>query len=196
MARLRAIVKKITVVFLILVLLVTVLWFLGSEVSTHSDDYVYNLPFKKGSSHRVIQGYGGWFSHKGVAAIDFYMPVGTPVYAAREGVVYRYKEDSEKGGLLPGNKKQANYLIIKHPDGSFGCYWHLQHNGVVTKKGLVQKGQLIGYSGNTGFVLVPHLHFSVKNTLNYNRDSFVKTKFNTTKGVLSLVRGESYERPL
>jgi murein DD-endopeptidase MepM/ murein hydrolase activator NlpD len=189
-------IKKIAIFFLILLLLVTGFWLLDSAVTDNLDDYVYDLPFSKGSSHTVIQGYGGWFSHKGIAALDFYMPVGTPVYAARAGVVYRYKEDSEKGGPLPGYKKEANYIIIKHPDGSFGCYWHLQHNGVVTKKGRVQKGQLIGYSGSTGFVLGPHLHFTVKNTLNYNKDSFVKTKFNTTKGVLILKRGETYERPL
>jgi murein DD-endopeptidase MepM/ murein hydrolase activator NlpD len=124
------------------------------------------------------------------------MPVGTPVYAAREGIVYSFKEDSKKGGLLPGYKRQANYIIIKHSDGSFGCYWHLQYKGVVIKKGPVQKGQLIGYSGNTGFVLGPHLHFTVKKILNYNKDSFVRTKFKTTKGVLLLKRGESYERPL
>ena len=72
------------------------------------DTYLYNLPFKKGTSHTVIQGYGGWFSHKEIAALDFYMPVGTPVHAARAGVVYAYKENSDKGGPLPGYKRQAN----------------------------------------------------------------------------------------
>lgn len=188
--------KKISIIFLILLLPVIIFWLLGSTVTTNLDTYVYNLPFKEGDSHKVIQGYGGWFSHKGIAALDFYMPVGTPVYAAREGIVYSYKENGEKGGPLPGYKKQANYIIIKHPDGSFGCYWHLQHYGVVTKKGMVKKGQLIGYSGDTGFVLGPHLHFTVKNTLNYNKDSFLRTKFKTTEGVLVLKRGHTYERPL
>lgn len=187
--------KGIVIVFSVLLFSI-IFWLMGSEVTKKTDSYIYDLPFSAGSSHKVVQGYGGWFSHKGIAALDFYMPVGTPVYAAREGFVYSYKEDSDKGGILPGYKKQANYLIIKHTDGSYGCYWHLQHNGVITKHGPVQKGQLIGYSGNTGFVLAPHLHFSVKNRLNYKRDSFVKTKFNTTKGVLVLKRGQTYERPL
>ena len=188
--------KKILVFLLILLLLITAFWLLDSKVTNNLDTYIYNLPFSEGSSHKVIQGYGGWFSHKGISAIDFHMPVATPVYAAREGFVYSYKDDGKKGGLLPGYKKEANYIIIKHPDGSFGCYWHLQYKGVITKKGIVQKGQLIGYSGSTGFVLGPHLHFSVKNTLNYNRNSFVRTKFKTTKGVLILERGKTYERPL
>ena len=62
------------------------------------------------------------------------------------------------------------------------------------KKGSVTKGQLIGYSGSTGFVLRPHLHFAVKRKLNYEKDSFVRTKFRTTNGIRLLKKGETYER--
>ena len=184
--------------FLILLLIITgfiVYLSLGSEVTKNLDTYVYELPFKEGASHKVVQGYGGMFSHKNKAALDFDMPEGTPVYAAREGVVYAYKNDSDEGGLFT-NERKANYIIIKHSDGSFGCYWHLQKNGVVVKRGFVSKGQLIGYSGKTGFALWPHLHFAVKRKLNYEKDSFVRTKFRTTKGVQLLKSGETYERPL
>jgi murein DD-endopeptidase MepM/ murein hydrolase activator NlpD len=54
------------------------------------------------------------------------MPEGTPVYAAREGVIYSFKDDSNEGGPFANYEKKANYIIIKHNDGSFGCYWHLQ----------------------------------------------------------------------
>ncbi len=56
------------------------------------------------------------------------------------------------------------------------------------------KGQLIGYSGATGFTLRPHLHFSVKTKLNYDKDAFVQTKFITTNGIQILQSGNSYER--
>ena len=101
-----------------------------------------------------------------------------------------------KVGLYHNIKKKANYIIIKHDDGSLGCYWHLRKNGVIAKKGYVEKGDVIGYSGKTGFVLRPHLHFTVKRKLNYDKDSFVRTKFRTTQGILVLERGDSYERPL
>jgi murein DD-endopeptidase MepM/ murein hydrolase activator NlpD len=169
---------------------------LKSSVTQNLDAYVYDLPFGKGTSHRVVQGYGGLFSHKHIAALDFSMPVGTPVYAAREGIIYRYKDDSDKGGPFPGYKNQANFIIIKHADGSYGCYWHLEKNGVVVKSGFVARGQLIGYSGCTGFVLSPHLHFSVKRVLNYAMDSFVRTRFKTTGGISLLANSESYERPV
>jgi murein DD-endopeptidase MepM/ murein hydrolase activator NlpD len=67
---------------------------------------------------------------------------------------------------------------------------------VVVKKGAVAKGQLIGYSGRTGFVLRPHLHFAVKRALNYNMNSFVRTRFHTARGIELLESGETYERPV
>src|SRR5688500_12178440 len=187
--------KKI-ILFIVLITVGLVVYFsLSSEVTNNLDSYVYDLPFKEGTKQKVVQGYGGMFSHKNKAALDFSMPEGTPVYAARGGAIYSFKENSNDGGLFKKNE-EANYIIIKHSDGSFGCYWHLQKNGVVVKKGIVAKGELIGYSGSTGFALRPHLHFAVKGKLNYKKDSFVRTKFRTAKGIQLLQNGETYERPL
>src|SRR5215207_6088577 len=49
--------------------------------------YVYSLPYEAGNSHRIIQGYFGPFSHRERAALDFKMKRGTPLLAAREGIV-------------------------------------------------------------------------------------------------------------
>lgn len=188
--------KKIILISLIIIIGLIIYFTSTSEVTDNLDTYIYDLPFKEGTSHKIVQGYGGMFSHKNKAALDFNMPEGTPVYAAREGIIYSFKDDSDEGGPFPGYQRKANYIIIKHSDGSFGCYWHLQKNGVIVKKGTVTKGQLIGYCGRTGFVLLPHLHFAVKHKLNYEKDSFIRTKFRTTKGIMLLERGETYERPL
>jgi murein DD-endopeptidase MepM/ murein hydrolase activator NlpD len=187
--------KKVVLIFLLIAAGVIVYFSLGSKVTENLDSYIYDLPFKEGTRHKVVQGYGGRFSHKHKAALDFYMTEGTPVYAAREGIIYSFKDDSNEGGPFT-NERTANYIIIKHPDGSFGCYWHLQRNGVTVKNGRVAKGQLIGYSGSTGFALRPHLHFAVKLRLNYKMNSFIRTKFRTTKGIEFLERGETYEKPL
>jgi murein DD-endopeptidase MepM/ murein hydrolase activator NlpD len=167
----------------------------GSEVTKNLDDYVYDLPFREGSGYTVVQGYGGLFSHKNKAALDFAMPEGTLVYAARSGTIYNYKDDSDQGGPFSKYQAKANYIIIKHEDGSFGCYWHLKKNGVIVKQGKVNKGQLIGLSGKTGFALQPHLHFAVKKQLNYKKDSFVRTKFRTSNGIEFLVSGKTYQKP-
>jgi murein DD-endopeptidase MepM/ murein hydrolase activator NlpD len=195
MRRFRITFIKLCIVLLILVAAVFIFFSLSSPVTQYTDSYLYELPFEKGSRYRVVQGYGGLFSHKNIAAIDFAMPVGTPIHAAREGVVYAYKDDSNEGGPFAKYKNKANYLMIRHGDGTIACYWHLQQNGVVVKKGAVKKGELIGYSGRTGFVLRPHLHFSVKRKLNYEKNSFVKTKFWTTEGIIFLKNRRKYERP-
>ena len=188
--------KKVIFILLLTIAGLIVYFSVSSKVTNNLDTFIYDLPFREGTRYKVVQGYGRIFSHKNKAALDFGMPIGTPVYAARGGVIYSFKDDNNEGGAFSNYEKKANYIIIKHNDGSFGCYWHLQKNGVVVKKGIVAKGQLIGDSGNTGFVLRPHLHFAVKRKLNYEKDSFVKTKFRTTKGVQLLENGETYERPL
>jgi murein DD-endopeptidase MepM/ murein hydrolase activator NlpD len=187
-----------TIVFILFVFIsaVLVFSFYSTSVTKNIDAYIYNLPFEKGTKHRVVQGYGGLFSHKNTAAVDFEMHESTPIYAAREGTIYTYKYNSDKGGPFSKYKNKANYIIVKHNDGSFGCYWHLKKDGVVAKKGIVAKGQLIGYSGATGFILRPHLHFSVKRKLNYEKESFVQTKFITNDGILILQNGDSYERSI
>jgi murein DD-endopeptidase MepM/ murein hydrolase activator NlpD len=187
--------KKLLLIVVLLIAGTLVYFLSGSEVTRNLDNHIYSLPYAAGSDHRVVQGYGGMFSHKYKAALDFEMAEGTGVYAARGGQVYSYKDDSNEGGPFSKYEKKANYIIIRHADGSFGCYWHLQHHGVLVKKGEVKEGQLIGYSGATGFVVRPHLHFAVKKKLNYDRDSFIRTKFNTSKGVLLPESGSSYTRP-
>jgi len=188
--------KNVFLIFLLIIIALVVYFSLSTKVTNNLDTYIYDLPFKEGTKYKVVQGYGGMFSHKHKAALDFNMPEGTPVYAARGGMIYSFRDDNNEGGPFSKYEKKANYIIIKHNDGSFGCYWHLQKNGVLVKKGIVAKGQLIGYSSNTGFVLRPHLHFAVKLKLNYEKDSFVRTKFRTTKGTQFLEKGETYEKPV
>jgi murein DD-endopeptidase MepM/ murein hydrolase activator NlpD len=193
----RTLIIKKTVLILLLIIASLILYFSSnSKVTNNVDSYIYELPFKKGTKYKVVQGYGGRFSHNHKAALDFNMTEGTPVHAARGGTIYSFKDNSNDGGVLPKYNRKANYIIIKHSDGSLGCYWHLRKDGVLVKKGIVAKGQLIGYSGSTGFVLRPHLHFAVKRKLNYEKDSFVRTKFRTMKGIQLLKKGEIYERPL
>ncbi|MCX6319959.1 MAG: M23 family metallopeptidase [Bacteroidetes bacterium] len=184
------------VLFILTVAFVLSFFYIHTSVTRNLDTHIYELPFQKGTQHRVVQGYGGLFSHQSVAAIDFAMPVGTPVCAARGGVIYSYRDKSREGGIWPRYTNRANFIIIRHDDGSFGCYWHLQHKGVLVKSGRVEAGQVIGLSGATGQVIRPHLHFSVKNTLNYKKDSFVRAKFNTTRGVVLLSNRVVYERPV
>lgn len=97
------------------------------------------------------------------------MDVGTPVVAARSGVVYGdpvrdcpdcncpWGPDPERCPDCCGNK-----IVIEHSDGSRATYVHLKPGGVcVTRGQRVERGDVIGLSGNTGISMAPHLHFQV-----------------------------------
>ena len=157
--------------------------------------FVYALPYAVDTKHRLVQGYFSRFTHRNRAALDFKMKIGTPVYAARGGVVTRVKEDGDKGGLDAAYRQYGNNIIINHNDGTRAGYWHLQHNGIVVNVGdTVQQGQLIGYSGNTGYTAFPHLHFIVWKSEAGNWRQ-IGTRFQTRKRAKYLRPFKKYNRP-
>jgi Peptidase family M23 len=172
-------------------------WHWGVPNNQSADDYSYRLPYNSQESHRVLQGYFGSYSHqKGTFdeyAIDFDMHKGTKVLAARAGVVVAYRDDSDRGGSDSKYIPCANYVIIKHCDGTYGQYEHLRRNGVLVALGdHVEEGQSIGLSGATGHVDVPHLHFAVVQITDTHSGS-IPFKMRTRYGVMpQLDRGEDY----
>ncbi len=90
------------------------------------------------------------------------MPEGTPVHAAREGVVVSVKDDSEKGGSHRKFEDCANMVTVQHADGTMAHYCHLSpHSAKVRVGQKVRAGDWLAASGNTGFTSGPHLHFAV-----------------------------------
>ena len=119
------------------------------------------VPFACGARFPVSQGHatGSHLSHD-TYAWDFRMPEGTPITAARAGVVRLARGDSRIGGCDPKMAKEANYVVLEH-DGDLETQY-LHFSSVVVKVGeRVEEGQLLGYSGNTGWSCGPHLHFKV-----------------------------------
>jgi len=168
---------------------------MGNKNARHNDSYLYSLPFKTGSTYKLSQGFNGKFSHKGnsLYALDFSMPIGTKVYAIREGVVVKLKEDSTKSGNKD-NIKDANYLTVKHNDGTYSKYAHLKYNGVEVKIGdKIKRGQFIAYSGNTGYSSGPHLHFLVFKAKDYKSRQSIKIKFISQSGiVINPIKNKAY----
>jgi len=139
---------------------------------------IYWLPFATNHSESIYQGYNGSFSHQNAYSLDFSHKLGTEVFAARSGKVIVTKHDANQSCLTKDCAKYNNKIIILHDDGTFAEYVHLKKNGVIVEKGDdVRQGQLIGYSGSTGWSKGPHLHFSVfKNNIDGER-TYYKTKF-------------------
>lgn len=145
--------------------------------------YIYSLPYEKGNSHLLIQGYYGIFSHKNRVSLDLTMKRGTKIHAVRDGIVIRAREDNTKGGFSKKYRDFANYIIIQHSDGTRAGYWHLQQNGVLVGIGdRVKQGQLIAISGKTGYAAIPHLHFFVWGYRN-GRWQQIPTRFRTSNGI-------------
>ncbi len=124
----------------------------------------YRLPFADGAAFVISQAAGGNAStHRDVHnrhAVDFTMPVGTPVVAARDGLVVDMQTDRTAGGNSPELLSQANYVTLLHSDGVLSEYAHLNPGEVVRMGRWVTAGTVIGYSGNTGYSSGPHLHFN------------------------------------
>lgn len=173
---------------------------IGNHLAVHDDSSIYLLPYAAIEGFRVTQGYNGSYSHSGPDqyAIDFKMPAGTPVHAARGGVVVKVKNDSGIGGPSRKFEACANYVLIRHSDGTVANYAHLQKGSSTVKAGqTVEAGDRIALSGNTGFTSGPHLHFSVFKTRadGGGRES-LPVKFATAGASgITLVEGSNY-RPL
>lgn len=90
--------------------------------------------------------------------VDLRAATGTKVYAANKGTVTTSGYSSAWG----------NYIIISHGGGITTLYAHLSKRSV-SKDDKVKQGDIIGYSGNTGYSTAPHLHFEIsKNGSTYN----------------------------
>ena len=118
-----------------------------------------------------IQGHATRFTHKNSLrfAVDFALPIGTPIRAARAGIVAALKNHFGPGKLQPKYKTRANYVAIRHEDGTYARYFHLQKDSVCIKRGdTVGRGDVLGNSGNSGYSAVPHLHFDVVDCLEFD----------------------------
>jgi len=126
-----------------------------------AQEYLYPLPWR-GGPFRLTQGANGRYSHFGVKsryALDIAMPEGTPIIAARGGVVVKTENDQSGRGQNPS----GNFVRVLHDDGTMGVYLHLKQGSVSVREGQrVAVGSPLGLSGNTGNSTGPHLHFVIQ----------------------------------
>ena len=142
-------------------------WVPGHPRARHRAGVLYRPPFAAGESYWITQGENGRETHTtpdSMHAVDIALPEGTPVLAARAGIVMDVEDDFFKSGQnLEQFGKRANIVRILHEDGTMAIYAHLQLDSIRVHAGkVVLAGERIALSGNTGFSSGPHLHFAVQ----------------------------------
>ncbi len=150
------------------------------------------LPWQNGVSHTVTQYPGGSTSHQNgtmtSGAWDWYMPVGTELWASQSGKVAK-RVDGNSTGIFSWNSglkswctpfaTTPNYIVVNNDGGGASLYLHLQKGSIPSKLTIgapVKRGELVGKSGNVGYVCSgsnpssppdratagAHLHFQVQ----------------------------------
>jgi len=138
----------------------------GDPQARHRPTQPYRVPFAVAQHYPITQAFPDAATHTGpdsYYAVDFAMPVGTDVFAARGGVVFDVASNNFRAGLdIERDAPAANVVRILHDDGTYAIYAHLNTNTIRVRPGdAVERGDYIADSGNTGYSSGPHLHFAV-----------------------------------
>jgi len=141
---------------------------------------VYSYPIEKGQIQKILTkespAHRKYSDKNGTTydlthAVDFLCKEGTPVKAALDGTVIKIinnltknynKYEPPEEDILSIAEQDGNYVLIKHSNNEFSICSHLRTGSILVKSGQnIKTGEIIGYSGNTGWTIKPHLHFMV-----------------------------------
>jgi len=137
------------------------------------EKYKYSVSSAQGLRNSIPGvGFGGSTLNTYHNAVDFAVPIRTPVYAAKSGTVINCYPGYDNGQKWKGHPSYGGMIEIQHSDGTRTLYAHLIRTDV--KEGdIVEKGQTIGASGGkrgmraSGNSTGPHLHFAVYIDIQY-----------------------------
>ncbi len=130
------------------------------------------------------------YSGKGHTGIDMAASIGTPVKAALGGVI----SGTGNTDLARGCYSYGKWIMIRHANGLSTLYAHLSLINV-NKGQEVYTGEVVGYSGNTGYSTGPHLHFGVYATEGLRITTVANSK-NCTGVIIPLADLKAYLNPL
>ncbi|MDE2995792.1 MAG: M23 family metallopeptidase [Bacteroidota bacterium] len=130
-----------------------------TDLAEEHQDQLREMPAIQPVNGRITSGFGIRFHpvlkvrrmHPG---LDFHAPVGTPIYSTGDGVIDQARSGSGLGRYVKVLHETAGYLTV---------YAHMSKIAPGIREGrTIKRGDLIGYSGNTGLSEAPHLHYEVR----------------------------------
>lgn len=140
-------------------------WKVARGGITRQDSHSWGVP-----SQRYAYDFVSEQSPHEPCSLDQYPAFGRPILAAKEGLVVSkrdcYRDYSQPGtGWIDWRARdpRGNHVVVRHPDGQFALYAHLQQGSVGVQEGQhVSAGDMLGSCGNSGHSTEPHLHFHVQ----------------------------------
>lgn len=119
-------------------------WGAGSGYRNCVTQYFGNTAFAQSGAYNG-QGHNG---------ADFRAPIGDKLLSPADGII-RGVGDTDIGGCVSYGK----WILVEHPNGLSNAFGHLSKT-IVQEGQRVSAGEVIGYTGNTGYSTGPHLHMS------------------------------------
>jgi len=165
---------------------------LGSVLLTEYDTaYQYELPYKKGLTFKIGKGHKGLSCHKYKTALDFIMPKGTEILAARDGIVVYVGDKDENIEFEDRCGQFDNSIYIYHDDGTIAQYSHIKYNSAKVKEGEhVAAGALIASCSNGENKKGSFFHFEcLLPRIGYD-DVYLPTKFKIENGTTTALLKE------
>jgi hypothetical protein len=164
--------------------------------ASHDDGARYAWPFESKDARPLLLGSDGkpppgLRRPESLAnAYWFDVEVGTPVLAARPGVVQRIVDGFSEGGPERSMATKSNLVVVVHDDGTYAVYGHLQRGISLAQGKRVQAGDRLGLSGQSGQVPKPSLLFAVQRIDQDGATHSVPVVFDAASG--PLVTGRRY----
>jgi len=163
----------------------------------YDQNFEYCLPFQKGESYFLSQGYNGNLTHQNKKQLDFKMPIGTKIVGVRDGLVIKVVDGHDIQCVTQTCEKYNNYIYVFHDDGTIAEYVHIKKGSAKVKIGdFVKQGEVLADSGNVGWSTGPHLHFSVFLQRLRGERNYIETRFKLDDGIKVgyLIEKEKYDK--
>lgn len=161
---------------------IALLW----SATAGAEEVLYRLPWSEGLSFMFTQVSDGrittHITKATLHAVDIAMPEGMAVLSARAGIVEAVEAHHGTGGDDGPLTYEGNFVRVRHADGTAATYAHLKDQGIAVAVGeRIGVAQLLGYSGASGDVVSPHLHFVVtrmqENSAGWREEVSIPVKF-------------------